>query len=275
MANTSYRSESEYPILLLTLALIGVVFLLTASVTACIAPLLLILTLAAAYQANAASRSALLRQALRVSLDDSTGASPTNQPFFRLSRAARQCRTRLNPGPVEIFIVRGRERNAYTFGLSNPKSVVVYASLLEIMDEEELKFVIGHEMGHVALGHTWLNTLVGGLAGVPQPAGLAVILSFAFMWWNRACEYSADRAGLLACGNPGKAITALAKLVVGDIHSQAEFQRAMVLIDAQDDNWGNLLGETLSTHPMIIKRIQALRKFSESSTYRKISMIKS
>jgi Zn-dependent protease with chaperone function len=270
MTNTSYRSENEYPILLLTVVIIGIIFLLSASVTACLAPLLVILTLIAAYQANQSGRAALLKQAYHVPLDENAGLASANQPFQRISRIGLECIRRLKPGPVELFIVRGRQANAYTFGLSDPKTVVVYAPLVEIMDEDEFKFVLGHELGHVALGHTWLNTLLGGLAGVPQTYGTAMILTAAFRWWNRACEYSADRAGMLACQNPAKAVTALVKLAAGDIDTPAEFKRALEKIEAQDDDWGGVLMEALSTHPMIAKRIKAIQKYAPSAEYRRL-----
>jgi Zn-dependent protease with chaperone function len=135
------------------------------------------------------------------------------------------------------------------------------------MDEDELRFVLGHEMGHVALGHTWLNTLLGGMAGVPVTLGAAVIVTLAFRWWNRACEYSADRAGLLACGKPQKAISALIKLVAGSLQSQAELQHALQVIESQDDSVLNQLGETLSTHPMIARRIEQIRKYAATAEY--------
>ena len=48
-----------------------------------------------------------------------------------------------------------------------------------------------------------LNWLVGGMAGIPSPFMASALLAMAFLWWNRACEFSADRAGLLACGKAG------------------------------------------------------------------------
>jgi Zn-dependent protease with chaperone function len=94
-----------------------------------------------------------------------------------------------------------------------------------------------------------------------------VIVTLAFRWWNRACEYSADRAGLLACGQPQKAISALIKLVAGSVQSQAELQRALQVIEREDGSVLNQLGETLSTHPMIARRIEQIRKYAATAQY--------
>jgi Zn-dependent protease with chaperone function len=191
--------------------------------------------------------------------------SPQRTP--NLARIKQVCLDRLHPGQVEVFLVRSSQLNAYTFGFNSPQDIVLYTSLLDVMDEDELRFVLGHEMGHVALGHTWLNTLLGGMAGVPVTVGAAVLVTLAFRWWNRACEYSADRAGLLACGKPQKAISALIKLVAGSQQSQADLQRALQVIERQDDSLLNQLGETLSTHPMIARRIEQIRKYTATTEY--------
>ena len=100
------------------------------------------------------------------------------------------------------------------------------------MDKDELQFIIGHELGHVDLGHTWLNTLVGGMAGIPSTYGAAAILELAFRWWNCACEYSADRAGVLACSNPNKAISALIKLEAGNnVRTEFDIRNAIQRIE--------------------------------------------
>jgi Zn-dependent protease with chaperone function len=158
--------------------------------------------------------------------------------------------------------------NAYTFGIVEPYGVVLYAGLLKIMDADELRFVIGHELGHVALGHTWLNSLIGGMAGIPSPGVAAAILYFAFRWWNRACEYSADRAGMLACGKPQKAASALIKLVAAG--SNEDPQQILKRIDAEDDTLGSSLLEMVSTHPMTIRRLEALREYAISPAYRRL-----
>jgi Zn-dependent protease with chaperone function len=195
--------------------------------------------------------------------------SPHRAP--RLAALVEETMARLKPGPVQVFIAPHDALNAYTFGLSAPKVLVLHSALLEVMDEDELRFVLGHELGHVALGHTWLNSLVGGMAGIPSPFVASVLLSMAFLWWNRACEFSSDRAGLLACGDVQRAITALTKLSIGrDIRSPAELERALRRVDAEDDHALSGLGEALSTHPMTIRRIEQLQRYATSDEYRRL-----
>lgn len=256
----AYRYPNEQLILAATLALVAAVLLLTAASTLCLAPLLIVVVALVAYQLNHSHHQALLRQALRV--------SPQQTP--ELAALVSDTVRRLDTAPVECFVAPRRALNAYTFGLSSPQVVVLYSPLLEVMDGDELRFILGHELGHVALGHTWINTLLGGMGGIPTSFGAAVILTLAFRWWNRACEYSCDRAGLLACGKPQKAITALVKLVAGDIETKAELQRALRLIEQEDDSPINLLAETLSTHPMLVRRIEHIRRYAASVQYRRL-----
>jgi Zn-dependent protease with chaperone function len=98
------------------------------------------------------------------------------------------------------------------------------------------------------------------------------VLYFSFRWWNRACEFSADRAGLLACGKPEKAASALVKLVGGPaaVSSVQNWQQTLRRIDAEDDRLENNLAEMLSTHPMIIKRLNALREYAASPEYKRL-----
>jgi Zn-dependent protease with chaperone function len=168
-------------------------------------------------------------------------------------------------------VVPEAQLNAYTFGLSSPKVVVLYSALFEAMDEEEILFILGHELGHVALGHTWLNSLVGGMAGIPSSFSAAALMSMAFLWWNRACEYSADRAGLLACGKIEKAVTALLKLAAGPYARNARNLEGIYRqIDAEDDTFLGSLNEILGTHPLLVRRIQELRQYARSDQYQRL-----
>lgn len=257
---TSYRYPGEQAILFVTVVMLLGVLALTALPTLCLAPLAVLVFVAITYQSSRNHHQELLRKATLVS----------DHSLPRLAHLTQHCVNRLRPGEVQFFVLPSNKLNAYTFGLSKPNVVVLYSPMLEVMDAEELSFVIGHELGHVALGHSWLNTLLGGMAGVPSTFAGAIVLTLAFRWWNRACEFSCDRAGLVACGNLSKAISALAQLAVGDINTQAELQRALALIEKQDDSLTANLTEALSTHPMIIKRIKELQKFAASPQYQKL-----
>jgi len=257
---TSYRYPNEQWILILTVGFLLVIALLVGGPTLCLLPLIVLIFVVLAYLMNQSQHQALIRQAQEV----------TQERAPEMYALVQRLKRRVKPGEVQVYMAGSRQLNAYTFGLESPQVIVLYSALFHVMDEDELSFILGHEMGHVALGHTWLNTLLGGMAGVPVGFGGAVILVLAFRWWNRACEYSADRAGLLACGKPAKAISALVKLVARDADTQAELERALAAVEKEDDEPMNMLAETLATHPMIGNRIEEIRKFAASDQYRQL-----
>lgn len=261
MKTTAYRFPDEQSILAGTLILVFLVIAISATVTVFSSIIIIAAYGLISYTASKSHHQRLVRNGQRITSKNTPG----------LAKMFYTAISRLQPGVIDAFVVPSRALNAYTFGLSSPKVVVLYAPLLKIMDEDELTFIIGHELGHVALGHTYLNSLVGGIAGIPSPMGIAAILSMAFLSWNRACELSADRAGLLACGKPEKAISALIKLVAGPKALSPEgLAAAYRQIDAEDDTWLGSLNEVFGTHPMLIRRIQELRKFAASRQYQQL-----
>ncbi len=258
---TAYRYENEELILWGTIILVLAIIVFTAAATLCLSVLFILGILVFSYYSGKSSHSSLLQGAQRI----------TRQQMPQAAQLVEECVQRLQIEAVDVFVIPQRELNAYTFGLSSPKAIVLYEPLFRVMDSQELQFIIGHEMGHIKLGHTWLNSLVGGMAGIPASYSAAFILILALRWWNRSCEFSADRAGMLACSNMNKAITALIKLEVGTGRISAEqMENALQRIDAEDDDMLNNLGELLATHPMIIKRINQLREYARSQEYKRL-----
>ncbi len=259
---TSYRYPNERIILALTLFLVFAVIAVTAVATFCGSILFVLAMLVISYLLNRAHHNSLIEKAHPV----------TRRSEPDLANLVRDCGVRLQTGSFSTFIAPGNALNAYTFGLVEPQVVVVSAGVMRIMDADELRFIIGHEVGHVRLGHTWLNSLLGGLAGIPSPYFAAVLLHFAFRWWNRSCEYSADRAGLLACGKPEKAASALIKLMSGSsaVLSSEGWRQALRRIEAEDDHLENNLREIISTHPMTVRRLEALREYTASLQYERL-----
>ncbi len=252
---TAYRYPNERLILVLTVLLVFAVIAVTAVATLCGSALFVLAMFVISYLFTRSHHQALIRNAYQV----------TAQTEPRLAELVKSCSNRLGADRVKTFIAPQDALNAYTFGIVEPYGVVLYAGLFKIMDADELRFVIGHELGHVCLGHTWLNSIVGGMAGIPSPGAAAVILYFAFRWWNRACEYSADRAGMLACGKPQKAASALIKLVAAA--SKEDLHEVLSRINAEDDDLGGNLREMMSSHPMTVRRLEALREYAGMQQY--------
>lgn len=264
---TAYRNPSEYPILIATISLVICIIILTAAATLCGSALFIILALILSYHSAANHHQKLIMQADQV--------SRKNAPRF--SHLIQECALRLQVEPINIFILPARELNAYTFGLSSPKAIVLYQPLFRVMDESELQFIIGHEMGHVRLGHTWLNSIVGGMAGIPASASATLLLVLALRWWNRACEYSADRAGLLACGDINSAIKALVKIEAGssgylNLFDENDLHLILQTIENQDDNPIPNMSEFFATHPMIISRLRNLRDYAQTAEYKNLQV---
>jgi Zn-dependent protease with chaperone function len=260
---TAYRYPNETLVLWLTIILVILVIAITATATICVSGIFVVLMLVFSYTSSRSQHDMLLQRATQVS----------EQTVPGMGEVILECTQRLQVEPVDIFVVSNRTLNAYTFGLATPKAVVLHNSLFRIMDRGEIQFILGHEMGHVVLGHTWLNSLIGGMAGIPAPYAASYILALIFRWWNRSCEYSADRAGLLACDNPAKAVSALIKLEAGNsgISSEA-LERALQKIQAEDDDPLSSLVELTDTHPMIIKRIEQIRQYAATNGYKQIQI---
>ena len=252
-----YRVDNEQVVLLLTILLVFAVIVISSTVTFCASGVFIILMFALSAFLTRSHHQSLLHSAIPL--------NPVKMP--QLAAEVEECSVKLQPGPVDVFVARQNHINAYTFGISSPKVLVIYAPMLNVMSADELRFIIGHEMGHVALGHTWLNTILGGMAGIPAPFGAAVLLYAVFRWWNRMCEFSSDRAGLLACGDLKAGVSAMVKLVAPNARSQVDFDKALAMIDAQDDSMSNRLAEVFQTHPMLIRRINKLRDYSRTQEY--------
>jgi len=258
LRTTAYRYTGERLILAATIVLMLVVIGLTVTATVCASLIFIIGFVIMSYQFSLTHHRHLISSARRID----------RERMPELAAIVEKGERRIKPGSIEVYVVPSRELNAYTFGLGSPKVVVLYSSLFQVMDNDEILFIFGHELGHAALGHTWLNSLVGGMAGIPSPFSAAALMSMAFLWWNRACEYSADRAGLLACGRPEKAVSALVKLVAGpQVLDPKGMQLAYQKIDAEDDTILGTLNEALGTHPMLIRRIQAVKNYAASEQY--------
>jgi Zn-dependent protease with chaperone function len=258
---TSYRYHTEDIILTITLLAIGFVVLFITGATfftgLFFVTVLMGFSIFQIYQQH----NALRKQPYPLSL----------KTLNQMTVLLEESRAAMGMDRVELLVAKSDVLNAYAFGLLPPRTIVLHSALVEAMDAEELHFIIGHELGHIHLGHTTLNTIVGGLAGTPGNVWVSMLLRTILRAWSRACEYSADRAGLLACGNPEKAVTALLKTAAGGkAQTTSDLAATYRKLQAQDGSFGSELSEMLSTHPQTFNRIQQIQKWAQSKTYRKL-----
>jgi len=186
------------------------------------------------------------------------------------------------PKTPKLYVARDPRAIAQTRGIDEP-FIVLSTGLVDALDTEALRFVIGHEMGHVLSGHAVLLTLLDRLlqlqrsvAWVPLGViGLRAVIA-ALHEWQRKSELSCDRAGLLASQDPQAALrthlylagaTDLSQI---DIPSFLEQAREYEEIDDIRDSVIKLLAVENQPHPFAVVRASQLQRWAASDEYRAI-----
>ena len=183
----------------------------------------------------------------------------------------------------ELYVRNSPFANAMTLGMDKP-FIVINARLLTLLDDDELRFVVAHELGHAVSGHAVYQTLLlrilsatGFLTSLP-PASLTLrVLSAALNEWSRKAELSADRAGLLATQDPAAALRVHMKLAGGVPELEALDQTSFLAQGQEYLDAGDLRDFLLKvqlvenqTHPYAVVRATELRNWVDSGAYTEI-----
>ncbi|MCH5187041.1 MAG: M48 family metallopeptidase [Oscillospiraceae bacterium] len=168
--------------------------------------------------------------------------------------------------------------NAQTVGTDEFSYIAISSLLNMLLSVEEQKFVLGHECGHVALGHVVYHTAlrtIGNFGNLIPVVGAAIAatIQYPLNAWSRKSEISADRAGLICCGDVATAKKALLKLEAGFMNID-KLDVDDYLENTRKFRQGNALGkftELFYEHPIIPKRMEALDLFANSEKYYRIS----
>jgi Zn-dependent protease with chaperone function len=182
----------------------------------------------------------------------------------------------------EMYIRRGPDANASTIGANEP-FIVLTTGLVDMMDEDELRFVIGHELGHAMSAHAVYHTMaqmlvvIGAVAASVPLGGITIqAVQLALEEWSRKSELSSDRAGLLVSQDPGASLRALMKLA-GGAHMH-EMNVAEFLAQAEEfgrigdlrDNVIRLMLTKDQSHPLLVVRVGELHRWALSDDYEDI-----
>ncbi|GAA2194610.1 M48 family metallopeptidase [Micromonospora lupini] len=182
----------------------------------------------------------------------------------------------------ELYVTQSPWLGAEAVGLDRP-FIVLNSACVQQLDEDELRCLLGHELGHVGSGHAVYKTMLmiltrwaANLSWLPVGAfALRAIIAAMLEWWRKA-ELSADRAGLLAGQDPAAALRLLMKLAGGGDLSQID--TTAFLEQAAEYAGGGDLRDSLhkvrmtawSTHPTPVARAAQLRQWIDSGAYGRV-----
>jgi Zn-dependent protease with chaperone function len=190
--------------------------------------------------------------------------------FPELYGLASKAAERLSHPQAPVYVKRQSEMNIYTIGLWQQPIVVITSSLVDQMEPDNLQFFIGREIGHIAAGHIWLRTLLRPL-GADVPVFGKLLNSVVFGDWINRTEFTADRAGFIACRSLTTAVSTMLKFGVGvRLFEKLDIKEFLDQVNDVSDMRGHLT-EILAEQPYLTQRIRSLIKFSLSERYKSLA----
>jgi Zn-dependent protease with chaperone function len=143
----------------------------------------------------------------------------TPSTFPDLAPIVDELRGRFDLPRTRTYVSREAPPAGYTIGVREPYAIVMSATTVGSLKPDEFRFLLGREMGHIKLRHTWAATVLGS-ASMHLPVPLSYLLKLRaplFGSYQHAQELSCDRIGVVATRDVTPALSALIKQNLGSV----------------------------------------------------------
>ncbi len=204
-----------------------------------------------------------------------SNARVSERMFPRMHRSLKWACKILDVDEPEMYVTMDPVPNAFTYGHTRP-FITLTSGLVDMLDEEERFFVIGHELGHIKAGHVLYTLVAHNIGAIMTLIGQATLgigallgrgIEYALLEWYRKAELTADRAGLLCAQDLDPAVRTFMKLAGGSrrLYQEMDKDAFMDQIRAYEDADRSALNQAYKilltlprTHPFAIMRAQQL-----------------
>jgi hypothetical protein len=200
-------------------------------------------------------RIRLLSDAVRVSPSLFPDLAAAAQDVIKTLRA--ECE-------AEFYVRNDPQAQAFCMALGEgiDFAVALNSGLIDLLSATELRFVLGHEIGHYLFGH---HNYPDDARQRGEPGG--GLRRLCLLHWRRAAEVSADRAGFVCAPSEQDAFAAILKTASGlsarhlRIDAMEYQQQAKEVIAAGDKSAAH------GSHPIFPLRARALHWFAMSEPF--------
>lgn len=180
----------------------------------------------------------------------------TKKSNLRVFGILQKCCDKLSIGQVPKTYICPQLRgvNSLTVGEDSNPILLISPAAIARLDNKELSFIVGHELGHIAQKNLICHTVKGALDTMSKWSDalgpiVAELIEVPLNRWYRCSEYTADRAGLLCCENLKSALSVFDKSYCDKKYTNSLF-----------DSYNELTCD----HPTLSNRISELKKFSQN-----------
>jgi Zn-dependent protease with chaperone function len=184
------------------------------------------------------------------------------------------------PKRPQLYVTQTPFVNAGAVGFDEP-FIVINTATLDLLDRDEQRFILAHELGHIMSGHVTYRTIailimLIGLRNLPFLAGMALLpFQLALLEWYRKAELSADRAGLLGIQDPFVAQRTFLRMAGGSlVDDDALDLDAFMAQDAEYETEGGpwdtvlkVINTAFRDHPFNTVRAAELQRWVRSGEY--------